>query len=51
MFPGSTKKTKVSNEVRFANLVIRSGKQNNDDVVNVEKQDYIFVKNSMLLYT
>ena len=33
------------------NWVIWSVKQNNDDVLNVEKQHYNFVKNAMLLYT
>ena len=33
------------------NWVTGSVKQNNDDVLNVEKQHYVFVKNAMLLYT
>ena len=55
MFPGSRKKTKVSNEVRFGKLSHwienNDDVQNNDDVLNVGKQHYIFVKNAMLLYT
>ena len=35
----------------LTNWVIGLVKQNNDDVLNVEKQRYIFVKNPMLLYT
>ena len=42
MFPGSTKKTKVSDEVRFDKL---------NHWISKAKQHYIFVKNVMLLYT
>ena len=52
MFPASRKKTKVSDEVRFdkfSHWIIGLVKKNNDNVLNVRKQHYIF--NAMLLYT
>ena len=45
------KKEKFLMKLSLANWVIGSVKQNNDDVLNVEKQHYIFVKNTLLLYT
>ena len=35
----------------LTNWVNGSVKQNNDDVLNMEKQRYVFLKNTMLLYT
>ena len=34
----------------LTNWVIGSVKKNNDNVLNVKKQHYIFMKNTMLLY-
>ena len=38
-------------KLSLTNWVIRSVKQNNGDVLNVEKEHYVFAKNAMLLYT
>ena len=45
------RKPNIQMKLGLTNWVIGLVKQNNDDVLNMEKQRYIFVKNPMLLYT
>ena len=50
-FQVQERKPNILMKLGLTNWVIGLVKQNNDDVLNVEKQRYIFVKNPMLLYT
>ena len=51
MFPGSRKKTIVSDEIRFDKLSHWIDKAKQRRCAECGKKHYIFVKNAMLLYT